>query len=149
MELGHWLSNPLLVPVVAAFLGSWLLPQITRQWQDHQKALEIQTALVSEMSEAVSTLPSVPAASSPRDWLPSRRPTRAPSSAPGTTGTGVLTSSSASIGAKLRAYFGPGVGGEWQSFTYVVTDFLLLSAKPGPEAGASSRWSRSSATGAS
>jgi hypothetical protein len=40
--------------VVAALLGSWLLPQITRKWQDHQKALEIKTGLVSEMSESVS-----------------------------------------------------------------------------------------------
>src|SRR5439155_709944 len=54
-QIGPWLSNPLLVTVVAALLGSWLLPQITRQWQDHQKALEIQTGLVSDMSTAVSS----------------------------------------------------------------------------------------------
>ena len=53
-NLGTWLANPLLVTVVAALLGSWLLPQVTRKWQDHQKALEIQTGLVSEMSESAS-----------------------------------------------------------------------------------------------
>jgi hypothetical protein len=40
------------------------------------------------------------------------------------------TTTSASIAARLRVYFGPDVSSEWQSFTYVVTDFLLLSAKP-------------------
>ena len=40
--------------VVAALLVNWLIPQVTRKWQDHQKALEIKTGLVSEMSESVS-----------------------------------------------------------------------------------------------
>jgi hypothetical protein len=43
-----------LVTVVAALLSTWLLPQFTRGWQD-QKSLEIQTGLVSQLSESVSS----------------------------------------------------------------------------------------------
>ena len=133
-HVAQWLSNPLLVTVVAALLGSWLLPQITRQWQDHQKALEIQTGLVGQMSESVSSAVAngrfiaaglvAQSSGDPRAeqgaWNDSYR---------------AWTTTSASIGAKLRAYFGTRVGSEWQSFTYVVTDFLLLSAKPKPGGG--------------
>lgn len=133
-HLGTWLANPLLVTVVAALLGSWLLPQVTRKWQDHQKALEIQTGLVSEMSESVSSAVAtgrfiaagLVAKSSPdpraeqRAWNDAYRE---------------WTTTSASIGAKLRAYFGAEISSEWQSFTYVVTDFVLLSAKPNPHSG--------------
>ena len=54
-ELRSWLASPLLVAVVAALLGSLLIPSITRKWQNHQKALEIQTGLVSDMSQSVSS----------------------------------------------------------------------------------------------
>ena len=115
--------------MVAALLGSWLLPQITRQWQDHQKALEIQTGLVSDMSTAVSgavatsrfvaaglvAQSSADPAAEQQAWNQAYRD---------------WTTTSASIGAKLRAYFGSAVGSDWQSFTYVVTDYVLLSAKP-------------------
>jgi hypothetical protein len=128
-HLAQWLSNPLLVTVVAALLGSWLLPQITRQWQDHQKALEIQTGLVSDMSESVSR------AVSTGRFLAAGLVARA--SADRTAeqrawndGYREWTTTSASIGAKLRAYSGPAVGNEWRSFTYVVTDFLQLSTSP-------------------
>jgi hypothetical protein len=133
-HLATWLANPLLVTVVAALLGSWLLPQITRKWQDHQKALEIQTGLVSEMSETVSSAVAtgrfiaagLVAKASPdpraeqRAWNDGYRE---------------WTTTSASIGARLRAYFGPNVSSEWQSFSYVVTDFVLLSAKPTRDGG--------------
>jgi hypothetical protein len=133
-NLGTWLANPLLVTVVAALLGSWLLPQVTRKWQDHQKALEIKTGLVSEMSESVSSAVATSrfiaaglvakSSSDPRaeqrEWNDSYRQ---------------WTTASASVGARLRAYFGAGIGSEWQTFTYALTDFVLLSAKPGPGSG--------------
>jgi hypothetical protein len=133
-QVGTWLANPLLVTIVAALLGSWLLPQITRKWQDHQKALEIQTGLVSEMSESVSTAVATSrfiaaglvreSSSDPRAeqkaWIDGYRE---------------WTTRSASVGAKLRAYFGPVIGAEWQSFGYIVTDFILLSSEPKPGSG--------------
>jgi hypothetical protein len=127
-DLGSWLSNPLLITVVAALLGSWLIPQLTRDWQDHQKALEIKTGLVSEMSksvgDAVATSRFIASGliagaeadphaeqrawnSAYRDW----------------------TSASASIGAKLEAYVGAQVGSEWRSFADAVENVVLLSAR--------------------
>jgi hypothetical protein len=123
-DLGRWLANPLLVTVVAALLGSWLLPQVTRKWQDHQQALEIQTSLVSQMSESVSSTVAtgrfiasglVGGDVGQRTWNDGYRD---------------WVTESASIGAKLQAYFGRELGAEWQSFGYVVTDFFLLSARP-------------------
>ena len=133
-QLGPWLGNPLLVTVVAALLGSWLLPQITRKWQDHQKALEIQTGLVSEMSQSVSS-----AVANSR-FIAAGLIARS-SANPGAEQSAWnnlyrdWTTSGAAIGAKLQAYFGPGVSSDWQTFTYVVTDFVALSAKPKPGNG--------------
>jgi len=130
-ELKSWLSNPLLVTVVAALLGSLLIPSITRKWQDHQKALEIQTGLVSEMSQSVSSTVAgsrfiaegLVARSSDdprgeqRAWNDLYRR---------------WTTSSASIGAKLDAYFGSKVASDWQAFSSALTDYVQLSAVPGP-----------------
>jgi hypothetical protein len=121
-ELAQWLANPLVVTVVAAFLGSFLIPQITRNWQDHQKALEIKTGLVGQMSESVS------------DAVATGRFIAADLIAPGSQqqewndGYREWTTASASIGAALRAYVGSEVGSDWRSFELVVTNFLQLSA---------------------
>src|SRR5262245_57208140 len=133
-ELRSWLSTPLLVAVVAALLGSLLLPSITRKWQDHQKALGIKTDLVSEMSQSASSAVAnsrfiaaglvgrssqTPGAEQQawndvyRDW----------------------TTQGASIGAKLQAYFGPDVSSAWRQFTYALTDYVALSATAGPGSG--------------
>jgi hypothetical protein len=122
------------VTVVAALLGSWLLPQITRKWQDHQKALEIQTGLVSEMSQSVSSAVAnsrfIAAGLIARSSGDPRTEQRAWNNL-----YRDWTTSGASIGARLQAYFGPGLSSDWQSFTYAVTDFVGLSATPKPGAG--------------
>jgi hypothetical protein len=131
-ELSQWLANPLLVTVVAAFLGSWLLPQITGKWQDHKEALEIKTGLVSQMSESVS------GAVATSRFLASGLVARASANPHAeqvawNEGYRDWTTASATIGAKLQAYFAPtAVGSEWRSFANVVTDFFQLSANVGP-----------------
>jgi len=40
------------------------------------------------------------------------------------------TTSNASIGAKIQAYFGNNLGVQWRSFAHVVTDYFQLSARP-------------------
>jgi hypothetical protein len=42
--------TPLLVTVVGALLSAWLIPAVTRQWQDQQKARELKATLVSRIS---------------------------------------------------------------------------------------------------
>ena len=44
------LSHPFLLLVVGALLTSLLLPSITRRWQDHQRRLDLQDQLVSEIT---------------------------------------------------------------------------------------------------
>src|SRR6266849_3953690 len=103
-ELRAWLSSPLLVALVAALLGSLLIPSITRKWQNHQKALEIQTGLVSDMSQSVST--AVANSRFIAAGLVARSSTR--SGAEQQAWIDVYrnwTTSGASIGAKIRAYF--------------------------------------------
>jgi hypothetical protein len=121
------LANPLLVTVVAALLGGWLIPQITRKWQDHEKALEIKTGLVSQMSESVSS-----AVMTGRFIAVGlvRGASRDPNADQRAWNDGyrAWTTNSASIGAKLEAYFGSDVGSEWRSFANVVTDYFQLSA---------------------
>ena len=120
-ELRSWLASPLLVAVVAALLGSLLIPSITRKWQNHQKALEIQTGLVSDMSQSVSSAVAnsrfiaaglVARPSSQQAWNDLYRD---------------WTTSGASIGARIRAYFGPTVANDWQAYTYALTDYVGLS----------------------
>lgn len=119
-RLGGVLASPLLVTVVAALLGSWLIPQLTRDWQDHQEALGIKTGLVAQMSESASGAVAtgrfiasdlVPAAEQQREWNTAYRQ---------------WTTASAATGAKLRAYVGQEIGADWTAFADAVTNFLLL-----------------------
>jgi hypothetical protein len=48
------LSHPLLTLVVGAVLTSLLIPSLTRQWQDHQKELEVKTTMVTDINEATA-----------------------------------------------------------------------------------------------
>jgi hypothetical protein len=121
-ELAQWLGNPLVVTVVAAFLGSFLIPHLTRSWQDHQKALEIKTGLVGQMSESVSD-----AVATGRFIAADLVQTGSPQQA-WNDGYRDWTTASASIGARLQAYVGPEIGTDWRSFADVVTNFFLLSA---------------------
>lgn len=126
-QLSQWLANPLVVTVVAALLGGWLIPQITRKWQDHERALEIRSNLVTEMSESVSstvvTGRFVAAGLFTNASDDPYADQKAFNDAYRTWST-----DSASIGAKLEAYFaGSDLGAEWRSFADVVTDFVQLS----------------------
>jgi hypothetical protein len=47
------LRHPLTVLLVGALISGLLIPAFTRRWQNHQKALEIKTELVSELSKSI------------------------------------------------------------------------------------------------
>jgi hypothetical protein len=127
-QLNEWLANPLLITVVAALLGGWLIPQITRKWQNHEKALEIKTGLVSQMGESVSTAVMTGRFISTGLVSGASSDPNADQKA-WNDGFRAWTTSSASIGAKLEGYFeGSDLGSEWRSFANVVTDYFQLSA---------------------
>jgi hypothetical protein len=129
-ELSHWFAHPFVIAVFIALLVNWLIPNFTRKWQDHQKALEIKTGLVSDMgqsiSDAVMTGRFISAGLVSRSSADPRADQRAFND-----GYRAWTTSNASIGAKLQAYFGADLGSQWRSFSNVVTDYFQLSATPG------------------
>jgi hypothetical protein len=49
------LRHPLFIAVAAAVLGSILIPQITREWQDRQKENDLKQSLLEEISTSSTT----------------------------------------------------------------------------------------------
>jgi hypothetical protein len=126
--LERWLANPLVVTVAAALLVNWVIPSVTRKWQDHQKALEIKTGLVGDMSESVAS------AVSTGRFLASGLIARASADPHAeqqawNSGYRDWTTSSSAIGARLQAYLPNDTGAAWRTFANVVTDFLLVSTR--------------------
>jgi hypothetical protein len=126
-EVYRWLAHPFVIAICVAVIVNWLIPSFTRKWQDHQKALEIKTGLVSDMGESVSdavmTGRFIAAGLVSRSSSDPRADQRAFND-----GYRAWTTSNASIGAKLQAYFGSDLGSEWRAFANVVTDYFQLSA---------------------
>lgn len=50
------LSHPFVLLVAGALVTSYLVPALTRRWQDHQKELEIKVGLVDQISKATAEL---------------------------------------------------------------------------------------------
>ena len=50
------LSNPMLLLIIGAIISSVIIPYYTRQWQDHQKELELKTNLSDEINKAISDI---------------------------------------------------------------------------------------------
>jgi hypothetical protein len=46
----HRLPTPIVVTVIGALLSAWVIPAVTRQWQDQQKARELKASLVARIS---------------------------------------------------------------------------------------------------
>lgn len=115
---------PLLAVLLTAALSGYVVPRVTRRWQDHQKELEIKISLVEEISDAVlqfilamqfaerriSTQEAYDEAY--RKWEVQRA---------------VLT-------GKLRAYFrDPAISQAFESFSDAVSDFYALAGISHPE----------------
>jgi hypothetical protein len=128
-EVYRWLAHPFLIAVCVALLVNFLIPNFTRKWQNHQKALEIKTGLVSDMGQSVSnavmTGRFIAGGLVSRSSSDPRADQRAFND-----GFRAWTTSEASIGAKLQAYFGSTIGTQWRSFGNAVTDYFQLSATP-------------------
>ena len=53
-KLFSLLSSPLMLLIIGALLTNLLLPRLTQSWQDHQRALDIKTGLITKMSEIIA-----------------------------------------------------------------------------------------------
>src|SRR4051794_10500183 len=122
--LREWLGNPLLVAVVSTLLVAVVVPKLTKQWQDHQKELDIQTALVGSMSRSSS------------DAIVSGRMI-----ASGVLAGGVQQAyndtfrnwqiDSSIDAAKLSAYFpGSDIADRWRDYGNAVGNYLQLTTRP-------------------
>jgi hypothetical protein len=107
----------------------WLIPQLTRDWQNHAKVLEVKTNLVAKMSDSVGN------ATMTGRFIASGLIGKATDD-PNATQRAfneayeAWTVESAVIGSQLAAYFpGDHLGPRWRSYAGVVTDFLQLAAR--------------------
>lgn len=113
------LAHPLFLLLAGAVLTGLLIPALTRRWQNRQKALELKTELIGEISESITEMVMavqfvhLRAASMDqqkfdeayREW----------------------EARSAVIGTKLQAYFpSTTIPAEWTMLSEVVTDFYAL-----------------------
>lgn len=118
----EWVGNPLVVACASAVLIYWVIPQVTRQWQDHAQVLDIQTGLVGDMSEAAS------------DTIMTSRivAARLGGAATQTTFNATVRSwavRSTVLGSKLEAYFPrTTIGRDWREYADVVASYVQLSA---------------------
>lgn len=121
IPLYEWLSHPLIVLIVGALISSYLIPMVTRRWQDHQQELQLKSDLVRQISESVTSIvvavqfAEVGAASQTqedydkayREW----------------------ETKSAVIGSSLRAYFpNTQIGTDWNAYSEIVGEVYALSA---------------------
>jgi hypothetical protein len=119
-RLREWLSHPLLLLLIGALISSILVPSLTRQWQNHEKELEMKSGLVEDMNNSVTDFvmavqfAEVGATSQSqadydkayRDWEIKR----------------------GQLASKIRVYFPASrIADEWSRYSRAVTDFYVLS----------------------
>jgi hypothetical protein len=114
----RWIPKPLLLAVLGIGLSSWLLPAITRQWDDRQKAGELKAALVADMATATgrAVLEAQAFSHAPAGTRPS----------PAESAASVKEWSVAAleVRARLDAYFGPAAVDAWEVVTTYVNATL-------------------------
>jgi hypothetical protein len=125
----HKSLQPYLLLIATALISNFLVPAITRRWQDHQKELELKTGFVSEISESVMDIllaiqfAEVVARSQTQEQYDEAYRT--------------WEKRKAVIGAKLRAYFPrTDLGPSWDQFGDIVSEVYALSgtSEPGERA---------------
>jgi hypothetical protein len=112
--------HPLVLLTLGALISSLLVPWFTRKWQDHQKALELKSALAGQIAEsATSTLIGALAVHDAH---------RHHYSAAERNGWREWQIKSAAIEARVRAYFPNNtLADEWVGFTQEAEAFHYIS----------------------
>jgi hypothetical protein len=54
--VGSALRHPALLLTAGALISSYLIPSFTRQWQDHQRELELKSELASQITESTTSI---------------------------------------------------------------------------------------------
>lgn len=122
--LYRWLSAPLIVTIVGALLINLIIPRITSRSQNHQRALEVKTALVRELSSAIADVLTTGRLVA-TDVIPK---TGGGAQAPFNNGLAGWQKEQAALGSQLQAYFrDPSLETEWRGFGSLATDLYFLS----------------------
>jgi hypothetical protein len=74
-RLARLLGHPLLILLVGALISALVVPMLTRRWQDHQRALDVQTTLVSDMTESAERFAQAIRVDQPFLQTPTTQPT--------------------------------------------------------------------------
>ncbi len=124
-SLYRWLSAPLLVTIVGAVLINFVIPEVTKASENHQRALDVKTALVGDMSDAI-TKALMTGRLVATDVIPK---TGSTVQGPFNAGLQAWQEQQAKIGTELEAYFpNTGISGGWRQYGEIVTNVYFLSA---------------------
>jgi hypothetical protein len=117
--MAGFLAHPLFLLLAGAVLTGLLIPALTRRWQDRQKALELKTELIGEISESITEM--VMAVQFVHLGATSMDQQRFDEA------YREWEARSAVIGTKLQAYFPKtAIPNEWNALSEIVTDFYAL-----------------------
>jgi hypothetical protein len=108
----------LVVALLGIALGSWLLPALTRQWDDRQKAGDLKAAVVSQMATATGR--ALMAAQAAAAVPPDERPSSGTSPA----AWGDWKVAALEIRARLDTYFGVRAVDRWALVTQYIDSAL-------------------------
>jgi hypothetical protein len=135
----RWIPKSLVLAVLGIGLSSWLIPAITRQWDDRQKAGDLKAVLVAEMATATGR-----AVLDAQGFTSASAGSTRPSSAAVDASVKEWSVAALKVRARLDAYFGPAAVDAWEVVTTYVN--ATLSRAYGGNAFIPGRLERSAPT---
>ena len=121
--LGRLLSHPLILILIGGAISALIVPMITQRWQNHQRELDVQAELVSDMTRRTSEhVAAVVLADRDAPKYRNRRLEQARAR---------WIIDSAVVRARLRAYYpGDELVAKWERFSDAMFGFIDLAACP-------------------
>jgi hypothetical protein len=114
----RWIPKSLVLAIVGIGLSSWLIPAITRQWDDRQRAGDLKAELVADMATATGR-----AVLDAQAFTYATADSRPPASA-NAAAVNEWSVAALEIRAKLDAYFGDDAVEAWEAVTHYVNSTL-------------------------
>jgi hypothetical protein len=125
IEVYQLLKHPVFLLLMTALVSSYLIPKITKRWQDHQKEMELKTSFVSEISESVVSMVTAV------QFAELRALSQTPDKYDDVYRSWEIKR--AVISSKIRGYFpNTTIGSDWDTFSDTVTDVYALSGIKDP-----------------
>ncbi len=129
---GRWrprVPTAVLVTFAGIALTAWLLPAFTRQWEERQRALDLKTSLVTEISTTTGlAVTSAEAQFERYTGLPADYPWLI---RPSLELRRIWLRGALPIEAKLRAYFDEDLLGHWNEYDRAMRSFLMIAGVEG------------------